>query len=83
MTDHLGAAWREYRLKVMPLDAPAIQAQECRRAFYCGAHALMGIVLHAVQGNPTDEPTERDLALMDAIATELAQFERDVRAGTA
>lgn len=29
MSDRIGAEWRDYRTKVLPLTAPQAQAQEC------------------------------------------------------
>ncbi len=40
-------AWLEYRLKVLPLDAPHVQVIECRRAFYQGATAVVKMALHS------------------------------------
>jgi hypothetical protein len=36
--------WNSYSQAVMPRDASAVQIQECRRAFYAGAQALMGVL---------------------------------------
>lgn len=33
--------WIDYRHKVLPKNAPAIQVQETRRAFYAAAHAIL------------------------------------------
>jgi hypothetical protein len=79
--DVIGAAWREYRLRVIPVHASAVQAQESRRAFYAGAQALLTGILRGL--DPGDDPTQADLARMDAIAQELEQFARDVLAGRA
>lgn len=81
MSDRLGAAWREYRTKVIPLEAPAIQAQESRRAFYAGAQALLGLLLNVMA--PGTEPTTADLKVMDEIAAELTAFSQAVREGRA
>lgn len=77
MSDHLGAAWREYRTWAIPLEAPAVQATVCRRAFYGGATALLEILLRIL--SPGVEPTPADLRTMDEIAAELADFARAVR----
>lgn len=81
MSDRLGAAWREYRTKVIPLEAPAIQAQESRRAFYAGAQALLGLLLNVME--PGTELTAADLKVMDEIAAELTAFSQAVREGRA
>jgi hypothetical protein len=81
MSDRIGAMWRTYRTTVIPVEAPAIQARECRRAFYAGARALLSIILAGVAANPTEEPTAQDLVMMDEIQAELDQFLRDLQAG--
>lgn len=81
MSDRIGASWREYRTRVIPLEAPPIQATECRRAFYAGAQALLGILLAVME--PGTEPTTADLRTMDEIADELTAFSRAVRDGRA
>lgn len=43
----LKAGWAEYDRKVIPLGASALQREECRRAFYVGAHHLFDILLNA------------------------------------
>lgn len=78
--DRIWAAWRDYRTRVIPLDAPAIQATECRRAFYAGANALLVAILGALE--PGTEPTEADLRMMDEIAAELDAFGEAIRGGT-
>ena len=83
VSDRLGGAWRELRTKVIPLDAPAIQARECRRAFYAGANALLAIILGGVGSDPEEEATPKELVMMDELQEELEQFARDIRAGKA
>ena len=39
--------WKNYRLRVIPLDAPELQAVECRRAFYAGAQAVVDLALRS------------------------------------
>jgi hypothetical protein len=82
MSDRLGTAWRDYRVKVMPLAAPAIQATECRRAFYAGAQAMIAAMLSFL-GHNDDPATEQELADMDALQAELDRFANDVKAGRA
>jgi hypothetical protein len=81
--DRLGAAWRNYRIQVMALDAPAIQARECRRAYYAGASALLGLLLEGVGEDPDEPATLDEIALMEAIHQELQQFARAIEAGNA
>lgn len=77
----MDSAWRSYSEQVIPLDAPDIQRQECRRSFYAGAGALFGGVMKML--DPGEDPTLDDLAKMDALQTELDQFNADVMAGKA
>ena len=79
--DRIGKAWREYRLLAIPITAPAVQATECRRAFYAGAGALLTAVL-AMLG-PGEEPTQDELRAMDEINAELHAFVAAVREGRA
>jgi len=73
--------WLTYQAEVIPQNASAIQIKESRRAFYAGAQALLGLQMTFSQGDA--EPTEQDLAMMDAIAGELKQFNEDVKKGVA
>lgn len=77
--DWIGAKWRDYRTKVIPLEAPDIQARECRRAFYAGARALLGIMIAKLEGGI--EPTEADLRMMAEIHAELERFKDGVAEG--
>lgn len=79
--DVLGERWRAYRTEVMDLNAPADQAQECRRAFYAGAQALIDVLLTRLA--PGHEPTVDDLRLMDNIQAEIVGFVERVKAGLA
>jgi len=66
--------WETYYVDVMPADAPPVQVQECRRAFYGGAQALF-MVLGAERG----DVEESDAAL----GKELEDFAKAVLAGKA
>jgi hypothetical protein len=80
-SDVIGAAWREYRTLVIPLEAPPIQARESRRAFYAGANAMLVGIIKML--DPGDDVTNADLARMDSIQAELEQFARDIAEGRA
>ncbi len=43
-------AWRSYKEKVIPRNAPAVQVEESRRAFYAGAHTLFSSILQGLSG---------------------------------
>jgi hypothetical protein len=66
----------------MPLDAPAIQALECRRAFYAGARAFFASML-AAASDAGLEATEGDLRRVDELAAELKAFAASVKEGRA
>lgn len=80
--DWLGAAWRTYRTRVIPLTAPPVQATESRRAFYAGAHALFTVMLAALE--PGDgEPTAAELRMVDELDEELRAFAQEIKDGRA
>ncbi|UYW28334.1 hypothetical protein OKC48_07415 [Methylorubrum extorquens] len=74
-------SWIRLAVAVEIGDAPAIQLREMRRAFFAGARSYSNLVMqHASQA---DEPTEGDMALMDALEAEMAAFVVDVENGRA
>ncbi len=72
---NLFAAWRSYEKDVVPIDASAVQREECRRAFYAGATAMFGLMMRAT------EPTDEDACVrnMEQLDAELAAFKSDLR----
>jgi hypothetical protein len=83
VAERFGETWKDYRTKVLPLDAPAIQARECRRAYYAGAWALLSILLGQLEQNTDGEPTAADLRLMDDLHAEMLAFGERVKEGKA
>ena len=75
--DRIGAAWREYRLLVIPRDAPPVQAMECRRAFYAGVKALLAIQV------ATEDSDAAVAKLLDDLHGELDAFKVAVVEGRA
>lgn len=73
--------WRSFFAAVGLQDAPAIQLQEMRRAFFAGARAYSSIIFQHVETG--DEPTDNDMALMAALEAEMVAFARDVAQGRA
>lgn len=73
--------WGIFSERVMPIDAPAIQKQEMRRAFYAGAQAILFRVIAAF--SPETEPTEADLKVMDDLNQELNDFGQALKEGRA
>lgn len=74
----MDTAWRSYAEQVLPIDAPDVQRQECRRAFYAGGQACLGGIMNML--DPGVDPTEADLDKMTALQGELEQFAADVAA---
>ena len=62
--------WDSFRSVVIPSDAPPVQVQEMRRAFYAGVFAVV------------TEPNA-DGGLLDRYESECIKFKQDVLAGRA
>lgn len=69
------AGWVGYRLAVMSPDAPAIQLEECKLAFFAGALHLFQSIMTIM--DPGEEPTAADLMKMSLIHEELEKFGRE------
>ena len=68
------AGWVGLRLAAIPVDAPQVQLDEMRIAFFAGAQHLFASIVAMM--DPGAEPTEADLARMDQIKDELDSFIR-------
>lgn len=66
------AGWISLKLTTLPADAPQIQLDEMRNAFFAGAQHLFGSIMGILE--PDAEPTENDLKRMDLIDKELREF---------
>lgn len=66
------AGWVGLRLATIPQDAPAIQLEEMRNAFFAGAQHLFTSIMTILDSG--EEPTENDLNRMSAINNELKEF---------
>lgn len=71
----IGAGWVGYRLMVVPSNAPPIQIDECRLAFYAGAQHLFASLMAML--DPETEPTDDDANKMDLIDKELRTFAKE------
>lgn len=71
-------AWQSYREHVLPPDAPSVQVQECRRAFYAGAHSVLCVVT-AIGDDSVSE--DQGLDTLTALHEENDRFLADVKAG--
>lgn len=70
--------WASYERAVLPKDASAIQRRECKRAFYAGAQAVLGM-----QFDIANLSEDAGVACLDGLLAEGEQFCRDVLAGIA
>lgn len=66
------AGWISMKLTTIPVDAPQIQLDEMRNAFFAGAQHLFGSIMSILE--PDAEPTENDMRRMDLIDKELREF---------
>ena len=66
------AGWMGLRSMAVPPNAPAIQIDEMRNAFFAGAQHLFSCIMRTL--DPGEEPTDADMARLDKIHTELDAF---------
>ena len=66
------AGWIGYDKLVLSPNAPQIQRDECRMAFFAGAQHLFGSIMSILE--PDAEPTPADLERMSQIDAELRGF---------
>ena len=67
--------WKTYEREIVPVDAPPVQREECRRAFYAGCPAMFGLMLDATRPDDDDD-CEANLQALD---DELKAFLTDMR----
>lgn len=82
MIDQIGLierGWRSYRDHVLPKNAPPVQMQETRRAFYAGAGLLFENLTNAVGADEVSEDAGVDI--MAGVDDEIRQFFKDVERG--
>jgi hypothetical protein len=65
------------RWKVIPRDAPEVQVEEMRKAFFAGAQHLFASIMTILE--PGEEPTENDLHRLTLISEELEEFVRELK----
>jgi hypothetical protein len=68
----LSAGWERYRSRVIPPNASEEDLKECRRSFYAGAHLLLTDILDLL--DPSEDPTEGDLTMVEDLQEELIEF---------
>ena len=69
------AGWVGLRIACKLEDAPAIQLQEMRMAFFAGVQHLFSSIMSIL--DPGADPTDKDLERMDLIDRELKAFIND------
>ena len=70
--------WLSLRAQAIPSDAPQVQLDEMRQAFFAGAQHLFVSIMTML--DPEAEPTERDMRRMGNIDKELRTFIADFSA---
>jgi hypothetical protein len=69
------AGWLGMRIACQLENAPPLQLQEMRMAFFAGAQHLLGSIMAIL--DPGEEPTDKDMERMDLIQRELKAFVDD------
>ena len=70
--------WLALRDQAIAKDAPQVQLDEMRQAFFAGAQHLFASIMTVLDSE--SEPTERDMRRMDSIDKELRGFIADYTA---
>ena len=50
----IGEEWSSYQAEVVPAEAPDVQREECKRAFYAGAQAMFNEVMKTAELDSDD-----------------------------
>jgi hypothetical protein len=66
------AGWMGLKIMAVADDAPPVQIEEMRNAFFAGAQHLFASIMHGL--DPDKEPTETDMRRLDLIDAELRRF---------
>jgi hypothetical protein len=81
VSDRLRKQFATYQAAVIPANAPEVQRQECRRAFFAGAKALMHEIVNGLSDE--EQTTDQDLDLMAGLERELDAFADMTKRGLA
>jgi len=71
-TETVAESFATYAAKVLPKDAPPIQIEECRRAFYAGAYFLLMNLSYNIGDPTTDE--EQGIVQLEKLQAECEAF---------
>jgi hypothetical protein len=72
------AGWVSLRLAALSDNAPPVQLNEMRMAFFAGAQHLFASIMTIL--DPGSEPTDADMVRMDKISDELEKFGHEFEA---
>lgn len=71
-----GSLWDEFHRRILiPMNADSIQVSEMRKAFYAGGYGLLSMLMTVMSSD--SEPTQEDMARMDAIHGEFVAFAQE------
>lgn len=71
-TPSIAQSFESYRREVIPPDAPPLQIEECRRAFYAATYNMLMTLLITVGDDSTDE--EEGIATLERLKAECETF---------
>lgn len=72
------AGWVGFLIACKLKDAPSVQLEEMRRAFYAGSMHVFTSMLSFLE--PGQEATDKDMARMQKLSDELENFQKDFAA---
>jgi hypothetical protein len=82
MRRRINALWNEFAVLCIPVEAPAEQKREMRRAFYAGVECVLSKLGSEVsEGDADDDPD--DMRMMEEITQEMREFAVDLQEGRA
>lgn len=70
-------SWEVYRGQVIPSNAPFVQVNETKKAFYSGAAIMFQNIKEAMaegEGDPTEEELEAGCNVLDSIQQEINEI---------
>lgn len=76
----IAGRWAIFEKLVMPQDAPPVQRQEMRRAFYSGAQAMLHLQLLAIEPGLSEHAS---VAMLEGWHDECRRFAQQVAQGQA
>lgn len=73
--------WDQFARAALPINAPADQKREMRRAFYAGGQGIYYAVMRMM--SPDADATDDDVAVLGDLLQELSDFADKVKRGEA